>query len=556
MMLNCQVTAATVSTHVSPFRQAQRAVSNGSLRLLFPAVITSPQSVTSIVEDVARSTHTIAIPYFASTACWQLPLHTEGSTAPFLELGKHSCNPCNPDLFAGFANKSAAFHAILASSASINLFALRTAREIRDDHTSDGRPCTLWESRMGTNAALNLSVTYGFCLSKITVEAEDMQLVRSYQFRNINGARHEFTNMTVEYNHPIIHDVDEVDRTLDLHGAYCANISVRAGRTVDEDVAHSLGDGSVPADEAHPHQIFSLTTDAAASDGGFRRLAQVGVGTIKLPTARRHAPTTASLSVKEEEVARWMMLVPKKQVPLHFDARDAWPKCGSIRSIRDQGGKCGSCWAHGAVESLADRTCIQNSASKSSNLSLSVQYILDCDTGDSACMGGYIDLVWEFLKGQGSPRDACVPYTANQQACNKQCVDGTDITNQTKTFAANAYPVSPHRVGDIVAMQRELVTFGPFETIFWVFSDFGKYRNGTYVKSESATNYILGGHAVKIVGYGVDENQVPYWTVANSYGTDWGLDGFFRIRRGTNECGIETVPTAGLPLGTHTTVNM
>jgi hypothetical protein len=44
----------------------------------------------------------------------------------------------------------------------------------------------------------------------------------------------------------------------------------------------------------------------------------------------------------------------------------------------------------------------------------------------------------------------------------------------------------------------------------------------------------LGGHAIKILGWGV-MNNVDYWIVANSWNPDWGLEGFFLIRRGTDE---------------------
>ncbi|VDM79476.1 unnamed protein product [Strongylus vulgaris] len=54
-----------------------------------------------------------------------------------------------------------------------------------------------------------------------------------------------------------------------------------------------------------------------------------------------------------------------------------------------------------------------------------------------------------------------------------------------------------------------------------------------------------GGHAIKIIGWGV-ERGIPYWIVANSWNTDWGEDGYFRILRGKNECGIEQYVTAGL----------
>ncbi|VDM72573.1 unnamed protein product [Strongylus vulgaris] len=55
-----------------------------------------------------------------------------------------------------------------------------------------------------------------------------------------------------------------------------------------------------------------------------------------------------------------------------------------------------------------------------------------------------------------------------------------------------------------------------------------------------------GFHVVKIIGWGVDKvKNLPYWLVANSYNTDWGEKGLFRILRGSNECGIEEQVAAG-----------
>lgn len=60
------------------------------------------------------------------------------------------------------------------------------------------------------------------------------------------------------------------------------------------------------------------------------------------------------------------------------------------------------------------------------------------------------------------------------------------------------------------------------------------------------TGEALGGHAVRMLGWGV-ENGTPYWLIANSWNTDWGNNGFFKIQRGNDECGVESEVTAGLP---------
>ena len=57
-------------------------------------------------------------------------------------------------------------------------------------------------------------------------------------------------------------------------------------------------------------------------------------------------------------------------------------------------------------------------------------------------------------------------------------------------------------------------------------------------------------HAVLVVGYG-EENDVKYWIVKNSWGTSWGEDGYFRIRRGTDELGIESLAVYAVPYLGH-----
>ena len=53
-------------------------------------------------------------------------------------------------------------------------------------------------------------------------------------------------------------------------------------------------------------------------------------------------------------------------------------------------------------------------------------------------------------------------------------------------------------------------------------------------------------HCVKIIGWG-EEDGVPYWLIANSWNVYWGENGFFRILRGNNTCGVENLVSAGIP---------
>lgn len=110
---------------------------------------------------------------------------------------------------------------------------------------------------------------------------------------------------------------------------------------------------------------------------------------------------------------------------------------------------------------------------------------------------------------------------------------------------ASAYKVTTTK--SVTEIQTEIYHYGPVEASYKVYEDFYHYKSGVY---HYTSGKLVGGHAVKIIGWGV-ENGVDYWLIANSWGTSFGEKGFFKIRRGTNECQIEGNVVAGIAkLGT------
>ncbi|XP_043242074.1 dipeptidyl peptidase 1-like [Amphibalanus amphitrite] len=97
-------------------------------------------------------------------------------------------------------------------------------------------------------------------------------------------------------------------------------------------------------------------------------------------------------------------------------------------------------------------------------------------------------------------------------------------------------------------IMQSLIDNGPVAVSFEVYDDFTVYSDGIYhhdytldsLQSGELDPFELTNHVVLITGYGV-ENGVKYWNVKNSWGTEWGRNGFFRIRRGNDECAIESI---------------
>lgn len=233
-------------------------------------------------------------------------------------------------------------------------------------------------------------------------------------------------------------------------------------------------------------------------------------------------------------------------VPSSFDGRVTFKSCQ--KAVRNQE-HCGSCWAFAAAETLTTNLCVLGAG----NPVLSPQDLVSCDTENHACHGGNLGLVWNYIAHKGIRSDACVPYTSgggDDARCSASCTgSGSDDHYSC--------PVAPSALKNDAGIQAAVVSGGAVEVGFSVYSDFMNYKSGIYKHKDG--NY-MGGHAVKVVGYG-KASSTFYWIVQNSWGPTWGEGGFFRImnweedsasnfaRGGGNACvkGLSPTPTPPTP---------
>jgi len=238
-------------------------------------------------------------------------------------------------------------------------------------------------------------------------------------------------------------------------------------------------------------------------------------------------------------------------LPVNFDARTAWPACESvINHVRDQS-NCGSCWAHGTTEALNDRTCIATG-----NLTLlSVADTTGCCNGTACfsfgCNGGQVGTPWGWFKSTGvvtggdfgdgalcydytmdkcahhvesTTLSPCDAITTKEPVCDGTCHTKTSINYKNdKYFGSSSYGFNT-----VNAIKQDIYTYGTVTAAFTVYEDFLTYSSGVY---QHTTGSALGGHAIKVIGWG-NESGLDYWLCVNSWNNTWGDHGLFKIKMG------------------------
>ncbi|XP_047540436.1 tubulointerstitial nephritis antigen [Vanessa atalanta] len=224
--------------------------------------------------------------------------------------------------------------------------------------------------------------------------------------------------------------------------------------------------------------------------------------------------------------------------PTHFDARERWPNY--ISPVVDQEW-CGSDWAISIATVASDRFAIQSNGAES--MVLSPQSLVSCNRNQQrGCHGGHIDVAWNFVRGKGIVDEECFPYKAADTKCpfrskGNLIEAGCRIPVKQRTSRYKVAP--PGRLSNERDIMYDIMDSGPVQAVMTVYQDFFHYHDGVYRRSPYGNQHMKGLHSVRIVGWG-EERGEKYWIVANSWGCNWGENGYFRILRGANEADIES----------------
>jgi len=231
-------------------------------------------------------------------------------------------------------------------------------------------------------------------------------------------------------------------------------------------------------------------------------------------------PIDPSKKVKGVEVLQ--PTVQMADLPVSLDWRDG----GLVTPVKDQG-QCGSCWAFSATENI-ESMWIKAGKAKNTTINLSEQQIVDCDNWDAGCEGGEPGNAYDYIiNAGGQEQEKDYPYTAQDGNCNFQ---------QNKVVAKISTWKYATELYSETLLQQNLVSWGPLsvcvDAINWQ-----DYQSGVMTWEECAWLNVLD-HCVELVGYSTKTTNGDYWIVRNSWGLDWGIDGYIWLEMGTDTCGI------------------
>jgi len=195
-----------------------------------------------------------------------------------------------------------------------------------------------------------------------------------------------------------------------------------------------------------------------------------------------------------------------------------WVAKGATTPVKNQL-QCGSCWTFSATETIESANIIAGKIT--TNKWLAPQEIVDCDTGGSGCGGGWPSQAMQWIITQGGQdTEASYPYTGTDGTC----ASSSGIIGATITSVVPVAQDEQTMYNDLQKMPLSICADA---------SSWQDYSGGIFTASQCTTNI---DHAIQLTGY--NPSQGGYWIVRNSWGADWGQNGFIWLQYGQDTCGI------------------
>jgi len=195
-----------------------------------------------------------------------------------------------------------------------------------------------------------------------------------------------------------------------------------------------------------------------------------------------------------------------------------WVAAGKTTPVKNQG-QCGSCWAFSATETVESANLMVGRGVPAGGLG--PQEIVDCDRNDDGCNGGDPREALNWVRSQGGQdTEACYPYTAQNGACQEsRCRPALNVNN--------VYAVAGSEPA-IYSALRSMPLSICCDAEPWQY-----YTGGILTAAQCGLSI---DHAIQLVGF--SPNSGGYWIVRNSWGADWGENGYIYLQYGHNTCGI------------------
>lgn len=193
-----------------------------------------------------------------------------------------------------------------------------------------------------------------------------------------------------------------------------------------------------------------------------------------------------------------------------------WREAGVITDIQNQN-NCACCYAFSSLAALESLLQIK----KKGSFNFSEQEILDCSDQyqNRGCVGGLPQKVYDYIKSEGIATESDYSYTGEKNRCQKIPLK--------KSLSELDYVVLNNNVMSLIAA----VQFGPVAVNHNVTFRFKNYKQGVLDEEDCKINNQSPNHSSLLVGYNL-ESEVPYFIMKNSWGKNWGAEGYFHLKIG------------------------